>query len=361
MVATGVLPDGAVKIEARPHWLSGIIQVRFRVQQFTQEGRKAVADMAARYQLSPETVEHMLVAVNNGAGTMAQFNCPELGGSGQWMRGGMTMVGDMFNSTLKSTVDRLCNDLSELLTHTQVFTVTSAEKGSSHAQWWPDGLGSPLSSGSQNNSRYAVFSDRLAVDVDGKVTVYDTRGHRIGGVSQQQGGSNSLTFSSQLGTISVDGLPVVSVMAEAEGENADSDSGPESATTSSQTPATPETRPSTSQSAAKMPSLQDHPAVQITGQQAANAESDRSQQAASTSASASAAADVETPTISGGGGASTSSPADQGGAQAANGGTHPGPGSDILALIEKLAQLHGAGILNDEEFSAKKRELLARI
>jgi len=30
-------------------------------------------------------------------------------------------------------------------------------------------------------------------------------------------------------------------------------------------------------------------------------------------------------------------------------------------LIEKLAQLHKAGILSDDEFSSKKSELLARI
>jgi hypothetical protein len=45
---------------------------------------------------------------------MAQFNRPELGGSGQWMRGGMTLVGDMFNYGLKSKVDGLCSELSQL-------------------------------------------------------------------------------------------------------------------------------------------------------------------------------------------------------------------------------------------------------
>ena len=57
----------------------------------------------------------MLQAVVNGNGSMAQFSHPELGGSGQWMRGGMTMVGDMFNYGLKSKVDGLCSELSQLL------------------------------------------------------------------------------------------------------------------------------------------------------------------------------------------------------------------------------------------------------
>ena len=54
---------------------------------------------------------------------MAQFNCPELGGSGQWMSGGMAMVGDMFNHGLKNTVDNLCAELSNALVNTQMFPV----------------------------------------------------------------------------------------------------------------------------------------------------------------------------------------------------------------------------------------------
>ena len=46
---------------------------------------------------------------------MAQFNIYELGGCGQWMRGGMTMVGDMFNYQLKSKVDGICSDLSNAI------------------------------------------------------------------------------------------------------------------------------------------------------------------------------------------------------------------------------------------------------
>src|SRR5712672_2754381 len=57
----------------------------------------------------------LLQALVNSNGSMAQFNHSELGGSGQWMRGGMTMVGDMFNYGLKSKVDGLCSELSQLL------------------------------------------------------------------------------------------------------------------------------------------------------------------------------------------------------------------------------------------------------
>ena len=72
------------------------------MQQLTNAGQNIVSDIARRYNLSQDAIIHMLVAVNNGAGSMAQFYCPELGGNGQWMRGGMTMVGDMFNHALKA-------------------------------------------------------------------------------------------------------------------------------------------------------------------------------------------------------------------------------------------------------------------
>ncbi len=81
----------------------------------TPEGEEIVAGIAQRYGISFDAVKTMLDAVSRGGGTMAQFNVPELGGGGQWMLGGMTMVGDMFNNSLKATVDNLCYELSNLL------------------------------------------------------------------------------------------------------------------------------------------------------------------------------------------------------------------------------------------------------
>jgi hypothetical protein len=77
----------------------------------TPDAESAIADIARRYGLSREAVLAMLFAVHAGVGTMAQFSIPELGGSGQWMRGGMTMVGNMFDNALKARVDALCNEL----------------------------------------------------------------------------------------------------------------------------------------------------------------------------------------------------------------------------------------------------------
>ena len=39
----------------------------------------------------------------------------------------------------------------------------------------------------------------------------------------------------------------------------------------------------------------------------------------------------------------------------------PAREADVFATIEKLAQLHAKGILSDEEFAAKKAELLSRL
>lgn len=179
------------------------------MQKLTTEGQNIVNDLSNRYNLSQDAVIYMIGAVNNGGGSMAQFNCPELGGGGQWMRGGMTMVGDMFNYGLKNTVDNLCNDISNALATAIIFPI--APKGTRDSnQWWPVELGNPFSSGAQNSTRYAIFQNRLAVDVNGQVTVYNTLDNNISGISQQQGGNDSLTFSSQYGTILVSTLPIVS-------------------------------------------------------------------------------------------------------------------------------------------------------
>jgi hypothetical protein len=71
----------------------------------------------------------------------------------------------------------------------------------------------PNSTGSQNGTRYAHFAQacRLAIEVNGRVTVYDTLDHQIGGFSQQQSGSGSMCFNSQYGVVDVGSLPVVSV------------------------------------------------------------------------------------------------------------------------------------------------------
>jgi len=179
----------------------------------------------------------MLIAVHNGNGSMAQFNHSEFGGCGQWMRGGMTMVSDLFNNHLKYRVDSICSDISNELANHQSSPFSGSFQsqsqngntaqmqgsggiGSSNslfvpdpeANWWPQDLGAPNAVGSQNHVRYAYFSNsrRLAVKTGTDTWVYDTGNHQIGGFSQQQGVGGSITFTSQFGTVNLSTLPVVS-------------------------------------------------------------------------------------------------------------------------------------------------------
>ena len=263
------------------------------MQQLTPDGEREVQNLAQRYGVSGDAVRALLWAVSAGGGTMAQFSIPELGGGGQWMQGGMTMVGDMFNSRLQSVVSGLCSELSSLLRSHQLFVPLPARGGggfiSPSNAWWPAELGSPSSSGGQNDARYAYFpsAQRLAIDRNGQVTVYNTLDHQIGGVQQQQGGYyGSLSFTSQYGTFTVESLPIVS--------------------------------PAPNQAS------WDQPRPQAASPQP---EFPRAQPPAAAYSSA---------------------------------GGQPSH-DDILAALERLAQLHQKGVLSDDEFKSKKTELLARL
>jgi hypothetical protein len=251
----------------------------------------------------------MLLSVINGNGSMAQFNHPEFGGSGQWMRGGMIMLGDMFNNGLKNSVSNLCQELANLVANEpnliQSGSFQSQSQGNqqqnnygdnqqqngynanagvslfvsppagSSGNWWPAGLQFPNSTGAQNNVRYAYFATihRLAIDSNGQVTLYDTLDHQIGGFSQQQSVGGSITFTSQYGLVNVSTLPVISI---------------------DNVPVQPQ---------------QPAPTFQ--------------------------ANDVNTPFTN--------------------------QEADIFAAIEKLAALRDKGILTDAEYNSKKAELLARL
>ncbi|MBK1645928.1 hypothetical protein CKO25_14980 [Thiocapsa imhoffii] len=272
------------------------------MQDLTPFGQQIVDDIANRHGFRPDAVTHMLFAVYNGNGSMAQFNHPEFGGSGQWMRGGMLMLGDMFNHSLNARVQGLCEELSTLLVNQpgllQSGSFQSQSQGGATTQrqrsggfggagsdlftpdpedhWWPAELGQPSATGSQDSVKYAYFAHarRLAVDTGGNVWVYDTEDHQIGGFSQQQGPGGSITFSSQFGTVDLTRLPVVMRQGQP-------------VTTPAPEPA------STAQWANPPPS-------------------------------------------------------------------HPDRG-DVFAAIERLADLKAKGVLTEDEFAEKKRELLARL
>ena len=189
---------------------------------WTEQGERLVNDVANRYGATHDAVSMMLESILRGNGTMAQFNIYELGGCGQWMRGGMTMVGDMFNYQLKSRVDGICGELSSAIIeqNLQVVPPPPPQKPgmasqNNWGQWWPAELGSPNTSGSQNQYRYAYFANmhRLAISDGINVTIYDTLDHNIGGVSQQQGGVAGVGFTSQYGNVDLRTLPLVSGIA----------------------------------------------------------------------------------------------------------------------------------------------------
>jgi len=207
------------------------------MNQLSPNGQRIASDLAQRHGFSIDAVTHMMFAVLNGNGGMAQFSHNEFGGYGQWMRGGMTMIGDMFNGYLKGRVDNLCFEIANILANQPGLLQSGSfqsqsQGGSSHQHqanggmrgqsnlfvpdpednWWPSDLGSPSATGNQNNVKYAYFwnNRRLAVKSGGEVWVYDTQDHNIGGFSQQQGSNGSIAFSSQYGTVDLSRLPVVS-------------------------------------------------------------------------------------------------------------------------------------------------------
>jgi hypothetical protein len=280
------------------------------------EVESALADIARRHGLSREAVLSMLFALHVGGGTMAQFSIPELGGSGQWMQGGMTMVGgNMFDNALKARVDALCGELAQLLAANPAVFPSSAN-------WWPANLGVPSSAGGQNTVRYAIFPStrRLAIQINGVTRVFDTGEHHIGGVQQQQQGGGgvqqqqqggggvqqqqpggaygSVTFTSQFGTFDVSSLPEV---------------GTQRATG---TPAPAHAPQHAAHGPQHQSQYQSQPASEFTPQ-----------------------TQVPEPAF----------------------GASGDDSAAIVAAIESLAGLHERGILSDEEFAAKKAELLGRL
>lgn len=186
----------------------------------------SIDDLARQHGVSVDAVRVLQDALRRGGGQQAQFSHPDLGGMGQWSAGGMTQVGDMFNTALKAKVSALCSELARsaaTMPPSSDPPATPQEEGGrqdaeQHGEkrspprgdWWPRDLGQPSATGSQNGMRYACFPDarRVAVEQAGRVTLYDSGTHRINGVSQSQSSAQELSFSSQSGTIRASDLPV---------------------------------------------------------------------------------------------------------------------------------------------------------
>jgi hypothetical protein len=287
----------------------------------TEHGQRVIAALASEYGLSPGAVEQMARAVSRGGGTMAQFDISELGGSGQWMAGGMTMVGDMFNHGLKARVEGLCATLSNAMVEAAFFAAPQTLAG---AAWWPDGLGHAAALGGQNQCRYAYFPDsrRIAFDPGNgqPVVLLDTLDNRIGGFSQQQSGPGDpflgVSCSSQNGQFPLSSLPRVTLGGSAQ----------------------------TTEDAAGAAPAQEAPPAPVQ-----QPEDTPEPQAASLMETQPVLPPVAPPPAMAAEPSPSASPA---------GTTDP---DKILSAIARMAELRDAGILTDEEFSTKKRDLLARL
>jgi hypothetical protein len=173
-----------------------------------------ISRVSIRHSVSADAVRTILRALRSGGGSMAQFSHPDFGGMSQWSQG-MAMVGDMFNSSLKSKLDAVCTELAGYVAQS-----ASTDPGRSRddpevsyramrqpSDWWPADLGTPSAVGAQNDLRYAVFPGRLVIKDRGHIEIYDTGDHRISGVAQAQSADQTLTFTSQNGLVRVMDLP----------------------------------------------------------------------------------------------------------------------------------------------------------
>jgi hypothetical protein len=167
--------------------------------------RTQIEKLASVHGVSAGAIATLAEALGRSQGRAAQFSHAELGGMGQWMSGGMLMIGDMFNHELKAKVDRVCRDVAAAIADaSRDGSVGRARSGADQISWWPPDFGTPAAAGSQNAMRYAFFpaTKRLAIDDNGTVSFYDTGEHYLTGVSQQQSTTQTLAFSN------TDGRPV---------------------------------------------------------------------------------------------------------------------------------------------------------
>jgi hypothetical protein len=141
-----------------------------------------LSDISAKTGFSEAALTVLQSAMIRGRGVQAQFNHPELGGMGQWSRGGMIQIGDMFNSALAARVALACELLS-------AHAKTAAREERDPADWWPVDFGKAGMQARQNDLEYAWFpnSNRLAVRQNGAVAMYDLGGLNFRGIGAQSG------------------------------------------------------------------------------------------------------------------------------------------------------------------------------
>ena len=91
------------------------------MRQLSPTGRQTINYLAQQHGFSPAAVSSMLESLIS-ATEYGRVQSPRIGGSGQWMKGGMTMVSDMFNDHLKDQINQLCSDLSRLVANETILS-----------------------------------------------------------------------------------------------------------------------------------------------------------------------------------------------------------------------------------------------
>ena len=146
-----------------------------------------VAEAAAAHGFSREAATALWQALQRGQGRMAQFEHAELGGAGQWMAGGMTMLASMGDAALRARVDALAATLAPYAERAAASVAATPPAASGRAR--ADAWGAAAASGAQNDLKYAYYPEarRLVIEDAQGLQVYDTGMHQIQGVSQQSG------------------------------------------------------------------------------------------------------------------------------------------------------------------------------
>jgi len=280
------------------------------VQELTPDGKRILADVARQNEVSLEAVVTLLRALVAGNGSQAQFNHPELGGMGQWTQGGMIMVGDMFNQGLKYRVDKLCSELANLLRAQPLFMPSgswsqSQSQGSGGVSLFFPGSGSP-------SGRWwpEELGDAVSTGAQNNLQYAYFPNHRR--LAIQQGGRVRVYDT---------GDHLITGFSQQQ-------SGDQSLTFTSQL---------------GIVRVAELPLAHLV-------ETERQTAEASPASTAQTPPSVTPPSSVGG--ASTNSTVEQ----FRLSGT-----IDIFATIERLAELRQKGILTEDEFAAKKTELLGRL
>lgn len=308
------------------------------MQQLTSEGRRIVDGVAQRHGFSSDAVLTMLLAVSAGYGNQAQFSHPEFGGMGQWSSGGMVMIGDMFNNYLKGRVGSLCQELSTLIQGQPLFAVPAQTQSQSQGGGWQGQGGNwqgQQGSGQQQSSGGGMGS--------GMGTSLFVQGSGSGnwwpsdlGVAGSTGSQNNLRYAyfPNARRLAIDQGGQVTVYDTGDhqiGGFGQQQSGDQSITFTSQY---------------GVVRVADLP--QITGNNNQNAPS-----------SSFAPAPQQTNTWTPSPAVNEPTPASPSPAPAT---LQPQVSSnEIFSLLEKLADLHGKGILTDAEYETKKAEMLKRL